>query len=149
MPRFFAVTALAHSTGAAREVGDRSLMGRGPSSRWLLTPCALRLGEPHRYGETSDVLVVAQAVLPRELLTPAFAAYPACLSASVVASRRAEGPAYRRGFSTTAFRDPGRLPSAWCSVLRPSEAGARSLFVRAQSPRTLVARHQEARLVRD
>ena len=126
------------TSDAARELcpcRTHMLVPVGDRPRWLLTLCALRLGEPQPNVATSDVLCrpgAARAKAP----TLAFAA--CCLT---YVGRRAEPRRQdpRRGtrLEATTSKSPGRLPSASISILRPSEVHRSSCYGPREAPRTL------------
>jgi hypothetical protein len=76
-------------------------VGCGPNrSRWLLTPCALRLREPHRTARPLTSFLSLGGATARAP-SPAFAAGAARLSPRGAASRRVEDTDHSRGISTT------------------------------------------------
>jgi hypothetical protein len=104
------------SPGAAREPSSE---GKGP--RWLLTPCALRLREPH-LTTRSLTPSVAAAVLPQELHLSR--SPPRCPSfVGRLGFPQRPGPdLLPRRLERERLTDPGRLPPARSPTLRSRDA---------------------------
>lgn len=137
MPRFFAVTAsTAKSSSAARRDAPPEHLAvlRDDRSRWLRTPCALRLGGPN---PTSQPLTpsVAPRVLSRDLrCSRVRCPSPVCRQAarrSHVARTPIDIPVLE------VCRPEPRAPSfGSISTSRSSEAARVPCYVRARPPRT-------------
>jgi len=126
MPRFFAVAASATICRLAQR-GSRPAQGThacgvnpDDRSRWLLTPCALRLGEPHLTSRPLT-LSVAPWVLPRDLRSRV-RRFGSRLSSGVVAPHVARTPHDAFRLRTTPSMSPECLPpvrSRSCDRAKP------------------------------
>jgi len=132
MPRFFAVAASVTMRRAQHERGQL-----GPSLGGCVTPCALRLGEPHPHVATSDVLCrLAGAPARAPPRAFAFPSSPVFRQDRPALTFETRPRACATRLRVSAAPRPRRLLSTRFSISRSSEAHARSIRWHAL-PRTL------------